>query len=177
VTIFEPKEAEKLKSLLQNHPNGAVAGKAITQLMNLQDLSNNLKYPINSFSDLEKQLGPDKMIKIESKETKLSDLKSKIPVNQFPIVSNEDFFAKASALMKIKEGSINKPWGIEITTKGPPLPKALLQMKPPEQMSSDRVSGLTADQLKKLLSDEDFQEVTNSLQLNHSLQLNAPKEE
>lgn len=97
--FFAAKEVEKLRDILKFHPDGHIFRKTIEDLMDLQDLSNNLNYPMNSISDLERQLGTDKTISVGEKSIKISDIGSQIPAYYFPIASEKDFFSKASELM------------------------------------------------------------------------------
>jgi hypothetical protein len=165
---FESQDIEKLKGLLKYHPEGKKAENVITCLMDLQDLANNLRYPINSFSDFEKQLGSNQTVKFGEVQIKLSDIRPKVHAYYFPIPSEENFFEKVSEMMKWNTATVTQNVG---TTKGeinlsligyevspsmaPPIPEALVQLMRemvPVNTPGSCGFGLREDELKKLLS-------------------------
>jgi hypothetical protein len=160
---LEQKDIEKLKEMLKYHPDSQRVVSAISGLMTMQDLANELKYPINSFGDLVRQLGEDRIISISDKEMKLVDLKAVMPAYYFPIVSEENFFDKASELMKARPemlleqipGSMMQSEqmlriGEEVSPgMAPPIPPDLEKFKP-SQIPPRGFVGLRKDEVERM---------------------------
>lgn len=155
---FEPQDIERLKGMLRYHPQGQETISAISGLMILQDLANELKYPINCFSELVKQVGEEKSITVEGRELKVAELKAAMPAYYFPITCEEDFFDKAAELMKVSPALLAEqmPYeempfeGEEVSSEmAPPVPPEIAMLKPPSEIPSSGFVGVTREEVER----------------------------
>jgi hypothetical protein len=151
---FKPEEVEKLKSILTRHPEGESVLNALSDMMALQDLANDIKFPVNSFRELMQQLGPEKTVDMAGTKMKVEDMKRLIPAYYFPMNSEEDFLDKAAELMKRQPGlqmegakpETGKLMPIELA---PPIPAELRVLKTPAHMAGGGGIGYTREEIER----------------------------
>lgn len=157
---FTPEDVERMKAILRFHPQGDEVESSLSDMMAAQDLANQLKYPINSFSDLVKQLGSEKVVKFGGDEIKVKDLRSRIPAYYIPITSPEDFMDKSAELIK------QHRWSVRITpetpgigegrsmplNQAPALPEEILRLKAPSTVPAERAIGYRKEDVDRMLS-------------------------
>lgn len=132
-TKFNKTEIEQLKGILKYHPRGNDAISVISELMDIQELANRVKYPINTFGELLNQMDEQKEFKVGEFNVIFKDMRSRIPAYYFPITCEEDFMDKSAELMGMnkQEGDVGEHLaGEEISVKNaPPMPREFLSRK------------------------------------------------
>lgn len=132
---LDKKKVEQLKGMLKYHPEGERAGSIMSELMDIQEISNRVKYPINTFRQLQEQLGGSKEMAVGGNSIPLAEMKSRIPAYYFPITCEEDFMDKAAELMKANQptAEAERPMeccGEEISVENAPqIPKGLREFR------------------------------------------------
>lgn len=132
-TKFDREEIKRLKGILKYHPQGDNAISVISELMDVQELANRIKYPINTFGELLKQIGEQEELKVGENKVIFKDIKDKIPAYYFPITCEEDFMDKTAELMGQNQDDSDfkvHPVGEEISVENAPrLPRELIEFK------------------------------------------------
>lgn len=151
---FSPEDVERLKELLKLHPEGGSVANVLSDMMIVQDLANKLKYPINSMRDLVEQLGPERIIERAGVKMKAEELRGVIPAYYFPITSEEDFFDKASELIRQQPGlepvgKTPEKGGLLPIEKAPAIPNAVLRFKAPSPLAEGGFIGYTEEEVEK----------------------------
>jgi len=153
---FEAEDIERLKSMLENQPH---ALSAVSGLMVMQDMANNLQYPINCFGDIQRQLGKEEKITIEGQKFSLNQFKAMVPAYYFPITCEEDFFDKAAELMKVSTEMMPEqiPYekllfeGEEMPIEmGPPIPPEIAMLEAPSEIPASGQYGVTREEVEKM---------------------------
>ncbi len=150
---FEKKEIEHLKGILKYHPDGENAVSIISELMDIQELAGRLKYPINTFGELQKQLGEKKELKIGDTSMPFSETRKKIPAYYFPITCEEDLMDKASELLENSRLNAEPQFvpAEEISVENaPPLPKELLHFRYQAEIPATGSKGMNIEDVIKL---------------------------
>ena len=146
---FEPEDIERLKSMLENQPH---ALSAVSGLMVMQDMANNLKYPINCFGDIQRQLDREETMTLEGQKFSMPELKAMIPAYYFPITCEEDFFDKSAELMKVSTDMMPEQMPYEgLLFEGeempierpPPIPPEIAMLEAPSEMPASGEYGVT----------------------------------
>ncbi len=74
----------------------------------IEEISNRVKYPVQSFQDLVLNLGEGYQISIGKQRINLRDLKNYIPKRYFPVYSKLDFIGKAIYLYDNNKHNFDK---------------------------------------------------------------------
>jgi len=153
---FEPDDIERLKSMLENQPK---ALSAVSGLMVMQDLANNIKYPINCFGDIQRQLGKEETMTLDGQKFSMPELKVMIPAYYFPITCEEDFFDKAAELMKVSTEMRPEQMPHEMLLfqgeempieMAPPIPPEIAMLKAPSEIPASGQYGVTIEEVERM---------------------------
>ncbi len=148
---FEPEEIERMKNLLEFAPQGReVIDSAISNFREIEKIAGSVKFPINSFAELAEQIGPQGTIKFGGKEMSLADLKREIPSYYFPMISEDDFFDKASELLRQKLPILKEQEdvGEQVSARmAPPEPPELKRVPLPAEIPPSGFIGIRMDEI------------------------------
>jgi hypothetical protein len=102
----DKKEVEELIEILAAYY--PAAKQAIQVLLSIQRWAKHLEYPINSLTDLDKQV-QKRPVKIDDKPIDLTSIIGPIPSYYFPVASYENLIEKVNELYGIKAGQQAAP--------------------------------------------------------------------
>jgi hypothetical protein len=97
-TSFDKKDVEELLEILMDYYPSAK--KTIDVLLGIQKWAKKLNYPINSFSDLARQVQKNPIM-IDDKEVDFANIKGVMPAYYFPIASFENLIEKVHEIVKL----------------------------------------------------------------------------
>jgi hypothetical protein len=97
---FDKKEVEELVEILMDYYPSAK--KTIDVLLEIHKWAKKLNYPVNSFSDLARQVQKNP-ITIDDKEVDFANIKAVMPAYYFPIASFENLIEKAHEIIKLRQ--------------------------------------------------------------------------
>ena len=95
--VEETVEKEIVEILMDYYPS---AKKTVDVLLGIQKWAKKLNYPINSFSDLARQVKKNS-ITIDDTEADFANIKGVMPAYYFPIASFENLMEKAYEIIKL----------------------------------------------------------------------------
>jgi hypothetical protein len=149
---FDPEEIDRMKAILEFDPRGKeVIDSAISNFREIEKLARSVRFPINSFAELAEQVGEQGLIRFGGKEMSLSALKREIPSYYFPMTSEDDFFDKASEVLRQKLPVLKEEEevGEKISARmAPPEPPELKRVPSPSEIPEGRFVGIRMDEIR-----------------------------